>query len=530
MTDNPVTAETMEMRQTFLGRLPDQKLLLTFALLTIAVAFLYGPAFKWLVDQWWNDRVYSHGFIVPFISLYLVWIKREHLSTLELNPRMIWGGIILLASGFLLLVGRVGAVAQAEALSLLLFFPGLVLFSWGWTYLKALVLPLLYLQFMVPWMDLFLDRIQWPFQLISAHIAVGLLRIAGYTVFRNSTYIQLPEVTLEVARECSGIAFLISVIAIGLPLVYLTQRSWWRGSVVLILGCLITVLANGLRVAIAGFMGSHYGPDMLHGPGHIFRGWFVAQVGWIAVFIVNWAVYKIQLKPGLRLYEKWKQDQQETKARLSQENLPQKKWNVSAVFILLVMFGFGLYLYGFAMPRPIPMKQEPDSFPYKIGSWSGKDSRWIDGSEIFMGVDIEIYRTYVDPFGKKIHLYLGYFESQDADSRLISYHDEPLYEYVRQIQTGSEIGRPQLVNHLSIRINNNTYEALFWYRFPSGDLTGRYNAKLKAITDALFFRHNNAAVILMATPLNFEGQNNAISDDLKSFIISLNPILNQYLP
>ena len=264
--------------------------------LSAALCLLYVNAIVWLVGIWWTDRSYSHGFFVIPIALYMAWVKREQFAVLPVEPQKVIGGLIVLGSVFLFWIGRVGMFAQAEALSLLIILPGLVLFVWGWHYLKAFALPLVYLQFMVPWMDEFIDHVHRPFQLISAGIGSTILQWLGYTVYRNNVYIELPNLSFYVAKACSGVNFFVAVIAIGLPLVYMTQKNWVRGGVVLTLGVCITILSNGVRVALAGVMGSNYGVDMLHGPSHIFRGFFVAQVGWVGIFLVNWAAMKISFQ------------------------------------------------------------------------------------------------------------------------------------------------------------------------------------------------------------------------------------------
>jgi len=509
------------MDLSFLNR----RLLIQLSLLSLVFVLLYLTTFEWLFDQWLTDKAYSHGFIVPLISLYLVWIKREQLASLKSSPRYLAGSLVLVVSGILLLVGRVGAVIQVESISLLLMLPGVVLFVWGWSHLKALVLPIFYLQFMVPWMDVFIERIQWTFQLLSAEIGSWLLKVMGYSVYHTRTFIQLPDITMEVARACSGINFLISVIAIGLPLVYLTQRTWLRGVGVVVAGCVITVMANGGRVAIAGIMGSHYGAEMLHGPGHIFRGWFVAQVGWIGLFLINWAVLKLPCRYEYRLYERWK------KSRTVREKAGTQ--NVSArpiAIVLLLLLGLGIYIHGFAMPRDIPLKRVLTAFPYSIGNWNGSESKWMKGEELFPGADSQLTRTYRNKSGGEVHLYVCYFESQGWEKRLISFHDKPLFKSVKVFATELGEVRPQTVNRSLLIIDRTRYEIVFWYRFPSGDLTGRRDTKLKTISDALIHRRNNGAVILLAKPLYNRSEEASVSGEIKDFLSAVAPALCEYLP
>ena len=44
----------------------------------------YIPNFIWMVDRWLEkDTYYSHGFLVPFISGFIIWPKRKELAKIE---------------------------------------------------------------------------------------------------------------------------------------------------------------------------------------------------------------------------------------------------------------------------------------------------------------------------------------------------------------------------------------------------------------------------------------------------------------
>jgi len=100
---------------------------------------------------------------------------------------------------------------------------------------------------------------------------------------------------LEVAEECSGVRYLISIIAIGIPLAYFTQRGWWRKVALVITAVIIGILSNGVRVAFVVLCAYYYGKNNIQGPLHMFQGLFVSIVGYIFLFISAWLLYKISL-------------------------------------------------------------------------------------------------------------------------------------------------------------------------------------------------------------------------------------------
>lgn len=494
--------------------------------IVLALVFLYANAFSWLFDVWMNSKEYSHGFLVPFIALFLVWIKRKHLATLDPKPCLMAGGIFLFFAGLLVVVGRAGGMALAESISFLVMLPGIVLFIWGWSSLKALAMPMFYLNFMIPWTEEIISRIHWPFQILSANLGVLLLNCFGYAVFQDEKFIYLPTITLEVARECSGVRFLTSVIAIGIPLVYITQRNWWRGAAVISASVVITILTNGIRVSLAGVMASLYGQEMVHGPYHIMQGWFVAQVGIIALFICNWGIGKIPSKTDNVIYTRWMLN-----TDLCDDSNPRKPANYRQFSLLLIFITcIGAYIHLLASPLPKPLKQELLKFPTSIGKWQGVNSPWIMGETFFPGVEVELTRTYRNHNGTEVHLYIGYFEFQRQGKSIVNYRDRPLWERVSVIRSGLTGDSPLLVNHSLPTIGRTSYEALFWYRFPSGETTGRYRTKAKGVLDALVHRRNNGAVILLAMPINTIDEKTMALDELMTFIHDVAPVLHDYIP
>jgi exosortase len=337
--------------------------------------FLYRSAFEWLIGIWSNDKDYSHGFLIIPICVYLVWIMRDRMAYIHPTPGFAAGAIVVLASMALLLAGRAGGVVLAEAVSLLILVPGVVLFVWGWNAVKAFALPLAYLQFMVPWMEEFISRVHGPFQLMSAHIGVWILNVIGIAVYQEGKFIMLPNATLEVAQTCSGVRYLTSVVALGIPLVYLTQRSWSRAFGVIGSGVAITALTNGARVGFVGYMTYHYGLGLSHGPFHVFQGWFAAQIGFVVLFLVNWGIGRIPSGDAVCLSDRWKAG-----LRTSPDGvLDSRPSLLRIVVVILFLSGAGAYIHWYGAPDPLPTRQPIERFPLQVAEWSGKDIAWIHG-------------------------------------------------------------------------------------------------------------------------------------------------------
>ena len=503
----------------------NQRTALHLGLLGAAVLFVYYRTFDWLLYVWWTHPRYSHGFLVPLISAYLVWIKRDHLAQLPRRPNLAMGGLLLFVSAILLLVCRAGGYVVFEAASLPILLPGIVLSIWGPGHLRALVLPLVYLQFMIPWMEELIAKVSLPFQLYTARLGSHVLQAMGFSVLREGTVLQLPHMAIDVVAACSGIGYFISIVALGIPLVYFTQRTWWRAAAVLVFGAAITIPANGVRVALVGLVGSYYGESTFSDPLHTLVGLSVTQLGLVFLFLGNWAVTKLPCDGRVKLYERW----QRVTADLAPPKTLSRTAGSSALLILLLL-GFGYYLHFVAPARPVPPKRSLSEFPYAINGTHGKDSMWIEGNRFFPGADAETIRSYQTTAVKEMFLYIGYFASQSQEKSLTRKLSNAIRHDVRELPLPKDVARLRRVNHSVPTISGKRYEALSWYHWPSGNTTGRFETKLRQFLNAVIRGHSNGAVVLLATPTSESQDGTAAVGDLVEFATVIAPVLEKYLP
>jgi exosortase len=253
-------------------------------LLFTAFLYRYRRVLSILVSQWATNDLYSYGFLIPPISLYLVWQRRDLLRAALPGSSPVLGMLVFLVGLGLLVLGQRVDIVGIQELSLLPTLVGLVLIAAGSGALRVVWFPTVYLLAMFPVWEVFTERLHYPFQQISADVGASLLRLSGVPVHHEGVYLQLPNVTLEVARVCSGVNYLIAITAIGVPLAYTAFADQLRRCLLVCFGLLVAILANPLRVGLIGFT-SYYGSSTnIHGPGHVFRGMFVAIVGYVALF------------------------------------------------------------------------------------------------------------------------------------------------------------------------------------------------------------------------------------------------------
>ena len=262
------------------------------ALLILGTAVVYANIFHGLFLDWINDENYSHGLLVPFISGYFVWQAREDLQRLPVRPAN--SGLLLVV--FALLVLATGMAAQeyfSMRSSFILLLIGGVVYLLGWTWLKALALPIGFLFFMVPLPYIVYDAMAFPLKLLVAKISVIALKLMGVAVIREGNIITFPTTVLEVADACSGLRSLMSLLALGVALSIFTQKKISRRVLLVALTVPIAILTNMIRVIGTGLLAQHYGAAAAEGFFHEFAGMAVFVLAMVLLFAVGALLRKV---------------------------------------------------------------------------------------------------------------------------------------------------------------------------------------------------------------------------------------------
>jgi exosortase len=243
---------------------------------------LYGVVLRELVSDWWNDANYSHGFLVPVFSGFLVWQQREALRAI--TPRGDWLGLPILLAGIGgLVLGDVAAEYFLTRSSLIIVIAGLTLFHLGAEVFRALTFPLVFLFFAVPLPAILFNAVAFPLQGLAAQNATWALELIGVPVLRDGNVIHLSHISLGVTEACSGIRSLISLLALAVTWAYLMLPGVWSRAILVISTVPITIFANALRVILTGLIGQWFGVQYAQGFFHSFEGWVIFLIAFVCL-------------------------------------------------------------------------------------------------------------------------------------------------------------------------------------------------------------------------------------------------------
>ena len=260
----------------------------------LAIGAVYAPVLVELGRDWIRDPNYSHGFLIPCISAYLIWRQRKMLARL---PRRPWNaGIVgILAGAGLLVLGTAGAEVFTQRVSLLVLLASTVLFLLGWRWLRALAFPIALFLLAIPLPYVLYYSLTSPLQAFAARCAVLGLKLVGVPVVAQGNVLHLPDTSLEVAEACSGIRSLYAFLALGALLAY-SMAIPAAGRILVFLATIpLSVLANAFRVWTSSLGAYFIGPQVAQGLVHELFG--------LIIFVSAFGVFVLVRKGARTLWE-----------------------------------------------------------------------------------------------------------------------------------------------------------------------------------------------------------------------------------
>jgi exosortase len=250
--------------------------------LIVFVVLVYLPTFIWLVRSWLADPHYSHGFLVPLVSAFLVWWKRSELKTAE---RTNLGAAVLALGIALYLTGFFCGMRYLSALSLIVVLLGLVLHFYGMKAMWSMAFPIGFLVFMIPMP--FIGEMAFDLQNICVHSSGWLLRVLGLPITISGCVIVLDDMTFTVGLPCSGMNTLIALLAFTAVYAYLLAGHPIKRIVLFLCSIPIAILANIVRISSIILVARFYSQDFALGFYHDVSNLLVFLLAFVLLFLIG---------------------------------------------------------------------------------------------------------------------------------------------------------------------------------------------------------------------------------------------------
>jgi exosortase len=228
---------------------------------------------------WTTDENYSHGFLVPVISLYFANQVARRGST-AISGGITAGSLLLLAALFGRLVTIPLPLQFFGDVAFLLGLTGVFTVLCGTSALKRYWFAFFFLIFMVPLPIALYSRIASPLQLLASRVASTLMNAGGLPVLCEGNRMTLPGgLQLFVAEACSGMRQLTGFLALTAAVAYLARRPGWYRVIVVLSALPIALSANIARVMLTGYIMHFVNPRFATGAFHTIEGLLVLGFG-----------------------------------------------------------------------------------------------------------------------------------------------------------------------------------------------------------------------------------------------------------
>ena len=258
-------------------------------LILIGLSFVfYWPIFADLVADWYYDQNFSHGFLIPPISIILFYIASRNFDGHK--PRVTAGLITIASAMILLILGTAGAEYFTSRVSFVVLITGIALLYIGWTNFKKSWFSFFFLLFMIPIPNIIYTTLTIPMQLFASKVTIILLHAVSVPSDLNGNIIFLPGYPLEVSEACSGLRSLFSLLSLSLLIGYLTLKKPWQALTLAILTFPIAIVANIFRIFATALLAYAVSPEIAEGFLHTISGLLVFVVALGMILIAKGAV------------------------------------------------------------------------------------------------------------------------------------------------------------------------------------------------------------------------------------------------
>ncbi|OIR07125.1 transmembrane exosortase EpsH [mine drainage metagenome] len=488
---------------------------LLFALLWLLVCYWNTAAS--MVAIWVRSETFAHGFVVPLISLWLIWRERVQLAALAPRPAG-WALLPLAAAGLAWLLGDLANVNSLSQLALVAMLILVVPAVLGTQVSRVIVFPLCFLFFAVPIGEFMLPQLMaW-----TADFTVFALRLTGIPVYREGQNFSIPSGNWSVVEACSGVRYLIASVMVGTLYAYLNYRSLLRRLVFVAVAFLVPITANWFRAYLIVLIGHLSGNRLATGVDHLIYGWLffgmvMATMFWIGARWREDGCAKTNHPLGL--------------VQPAGPSLPAASvWlAVAAIAATTVAWRLG----DWAIERSAAAHPPRFANLAPIVGWQPMPDSVSDWRPQYHGPSFEVLRNYRRG-SARVGLYLGYYRNQSYARKLVSSVN---------VLADSRDQRWSVVNPGSLEVLRDDQpfavktaelrgaageRLLVWRWYWVG---GRFTASdgwAKGYTafSRMLGRGDDAAVVILFTPKGKQGEAPAT---LAEFLAAATPALNSAL-
>ncbi|MDR1996224.1 exosortase A [Azonexus sp.] len=374
--------------------------LLLLPLLIAWLIYWYWDTAAAMVGIWYRSETYAHAFLVPPITLWLIW--RQRAAVLAEQPRTsLLLAVPVAGTTLAWLFGELTAVNALTQFALVATLVLAIMALLGPPVSKRLAFPLAFLFFSVPFGDFMMPKLmEW-----TATFTVLALRATGIPVYQEGLQFVIPSGHWSVVEACSGIRYIIASVTIGTLFAYLNYTSLRRRLLFIGVSLVVPVIANWLRAYMIVMLGHFSGNRIATGVDHLIYGWVFFGVVILIMFLIGarWSEPEAAPAPPAEL------------ATGQPAGTTGRAWLAAGIVALIAAAGPLAFIAIDRADRAGPVTLA--ALPPPAGWQEGADlPSWKPN---FSGASGEL-QTSFQRDGQNVGLYIAYYRNQDYRNKLVT--------------------------------------------------------------------------------------------------------------
>jgi exosortase D (VPLPA-CTERM-specific) len=507
----------------------------SWILILLLLIYTFRSSLEEMLQVWINVEEYSHGFFIPVISVYFLWLRRRELRFVERFMEA-WPGLILVIVGLVLFVlGGLATLKTIEQYAFVLTLTGMFTAAFGWQGLRVGTMPLLFLLFMVPFPPFILNNLSSKLQLVSSWLGVEFIRACDIMVYLEGNVIDLGGYKLQVVDACSGLRYLFPLASLSFLCAYLFNGPVWQKLLLFLSSAPLTLFMNSFRIGIIGILVDNWGTAMAEGFLHDFEGWIVFLLCMLLLFVEMWLFSRLSgkrvaFRDLVLIPREWSG---------SQPAAGPVVLNKSIGFLLVLLCGTAAaspYLQG--REDVIPERKSFLTFPLQLGQWQGRNG-YLD--PIYLR-DLQltdyVLIDYIHPeISAPVNFYSAYYQSQRKG---VSVHS-PKGCIPGDGWQISQFGQQPIptvgIDHEALTVNRAVIEkgesrqlVYYWFQQRGRLITNEFLVKWYLFYDAITRNRTDGSLIRLVTQVDKNENLEAADQRLQAFLKDLIPVVPAYLP
>jgi len=242
-------------------------------------------------STFWDNPLYSHGWIIPLFCAYLFWQRRRPLTEVTAIER--WAGVgVIVACLSVRLVASYYDMNPLDRLSFVGAILGITTLIGGWPMLRWAGPPLAFLVFMFPLPAVLEGTVLWGLQRVAAVSSTFTLQMLGIPALREGSKIAIDQLDLDVADACSGLRMGTIFGAMSVAVAMMINRPWWDRLAILVSAIPVALFTNVIRITVTALLFMQFPEsEAIHAAVHDWAGFAMMPVAmgilWLELQILS---------------------------------------------------------------------------------------------------------------------------------------------------------------------------------------------------------------------------------------------------